>query len=448
MLQKPKRRLNKILMSIFLVCLFIWFGKGGHSAFSKSTSQALIAIQFEPGNQAIRQINFTEPISGLAALQLSGWPIEVAHFGWGDAVCSINGIGCPVSNCFCDPNHFWSYEFWDGNSWQVYMVGADQSSITNGAIEGWRWTEWGVGSLPPANQMQAAQKALDWLATQQSATDGGYGSVSSSVESLLAIGSNKKSASTWQLSLSSPSLMGYTMVKASAYSHLGASNSGKLAVGLSAAGACLPFGTKVPGEYYDSSTGQYDTGAGPQSWAMLGVSALSETISLDATSYLKDLQQPDGGWEWEPGGFGSGTDTNSTALAIQALIAAGEPPTISAVTNGLQYLRDAQNNDGGFPYDPDSPWGTDSDSNSTAYAIQAIYAAGDDPADWTISNTNPIEFLLSLQLTDGSFEWQAGFGANLLSTQQAIPAMLGRFYPFDHRFLNTCPVNYFPLILK
>jgi hypothetical protein len=295
MLRKYRIIASAFFGGFFLVCAFLCLASGGRSAFAASTTapaNALIAIQFQQGSQVVHEISFTAPISGLAALQMTGMPVETADFGGGSiGVCSINGVGCPADNCFCDPTHFWNYEYWDGNAWQGYMVGASQSSISDGAIEGWRWAEWGVGSLPAAPQLIAAQKALDWLATQQSSTDGGYGSVASSVESLLSIGANGISANNWRFTPASPSLMGFFMGKASAYSQLGASNSGKLATGLSAAGKCWPFGTKSPHEYYNAATGQFDAGAGPQSWAMLGTTALSETIPLSATNYLKGLQQ-------------------------------------------------------------------------------------------------------------------------------------------------------------
>jgi len=409
-------------------------------------ARALIAIQFDQGSQVVHEISFTSPISGLAALQLTGIPVETYDFGGGYAVCSINGVGCPADNCFCDPTHFWNYEYWDGSAWQGYMVGAGQSSISDGALEGWRWAEWGVGSLPAAPQLLAAQSALDWLATQQSSTDGGYGSVASSVESLLAIGANGFSASDWRYSPASPVLMSFILGKASAYAQLGASNSGKLASGLSAAGTCWPSGAKSPVDYYSASTGQFENGAGPQSWAILGAVALGETIPVSATNYLKGLQKADGGWEWIPGGFGSGTDTNTTALALQALLSSGEQPTATQVISGFQYLDTAQNDDGGFPYDPDSLWGTDSDANSTAYVIQAIYAAGDSPDSWTISASDPISYLLGLQLANGSFEWQAGIGASLFATQRVIPALLGRAYPLAIQSLPACPTVFLPLV--
>jgi hypothetical protein len=203
-----------------------------------------------------------------------------------------------------------------------------------------------------------------------------------------------------------------------------------------------------PGTGAFSSTNAFDTGTGPQVWGMLGTAALSETIPPLAVSYLEGLQQPDGAWEWD---VGFGTDTNSTALAVQALIAAGESPGSSTIVNALVYFEGAQNDDGGFPYSPISPFGTDSDTNSTAYVVQALLAAGEDPsaAPWVVNNTSPISYLVGMQLADGSFEWQPGVpGDRQSSTRQAIPALLGRSFPLSISGLDQCPVQHFPLILK
>jgi squalene cyclase len=172
-----------------------------------------------------------------------------------------------------------------------------------------------------------------------------------------------------------------------------------------------------------------------------------------ALDHLKGLQQPDGGWEWDTGW---GSDTNSTALAIQSLAAAGEPAASPVIIDGLDYLEGAQNDDGGFPYSPVSPWGTDSDTNSTAFVVQALLAAGDSPTDsrWLtytngITPTNPISFLLSMQLADGSFEWQPGAGGDRqASTRQAITALLGRPFPLEVAELDNCRACYLPIIRK
>jgi prenyltransferase beta subunit len=164
------------------------------------------------------------------------------------------------------------------------------------------------------------------------------------------------------------------------------------------------------------------------------------------------MAQPNGGWEWSPGW---GTDTNSTALAIQALIAAGEPITSSVIISAVNYLQAAQNTDGGFPYDPNSAWGTDSDANSTAYVVQALQAIKQNEligsanfGAFVLTDTKAISFLLGMQLADGSFEWQSGGGSNLLATQQAIPALLRKAFPFKIRDVADSPAVYLPLVLK
>ncbi len=417
-------------------------------AANAATQTAHVAVQFAPGDQMVREITFTTPISGLLALQNSGLQVVTQDYGGGFiAVCSIEGVGCPASNCFCD-TRFWSYEYWDGSAWQGYPVGASQSTVSDGGVEGWRWTEYGVGSLPPAPHLVAAQAALDWLAGQQSASTGGFGGDSASVEGLLAFSANHLPADELRRDPAALSLMGYWLGKGAPYAQKGVSEAGKLATGLAASQGCWPYGTQTPEDYYNPADGQYTADAGPQAWAMLGTAALGETVPLTATQQLASQQQADGGWEWTPGGWGGGTDTNTTALAIQALVAAGASPTATQVISGLNYLHAAQNSDGGFPYDPDSPWGTASDANSTAYVIQALRAAGIDPATWQMGSADPFSYLLAMQLPEGSFEWQAGYGANLVATAQAVPALLGRAYPFSASSLAGCPVSFLPLITK
>jgi prenyltransferase beta subunit len=131
---------------------------------------------------------------------------------------------------------------------------------------------------------------------------------------------------------------------------------------------------------------------------------------------LLENQAEDGGW-----GFmeGQASDTNTTALCLQALAPIGEDKAVEA---GLNYLESIQNEDGGWPYQNPSEYGTDSDSNSTALVIQALIANGEDLADWN----NPQEWLAGMQLEDGSFMFQeAAPAASILSTVAAIPALEG-----------------------
>jgi hypothetical protein len=342
----------------------------------------------------------------------------------------------PAENCFGDPEgRYWGYNYWDSSAWQGYPVGAGSSKVKDGAIEGWRWGQFG-DAVYPAPPVLAGQKALDWLAQQQSQSDGGYGGTGTTVDAQLAVGANNLLAKEWKRNENAPSLFNFQKQNGKRYSKSNASAAGKLALALIGSKGCFPNKTRLPENFYDENTGIYMEGAGPQSYALLGTHSVGDVIPPAAVSYLKGLQQANGAFEWAPGW---GTDTNATALAIQALIAAGEAPDSDAIDDALDYLAGAQNADGGFPYNPDSGFSTESDANSTAWVVQALIAAGQDPSspEWT-NDADPLAYLASLQLSDGSLEWQTGSGANLIATAQAIPALLGRPFPLRVAELKTC----------
>jgi len=405
---------------------------------------AYIAIQFSENNNAVRRISFDEPISGLEALLLTGMEVITANMG-GTVVCSINGIGCPAENCFtCDGTKFWNYYSWDGETWIPSSQSASETEVFNGNIEGWRWGEWEQGELPPAPQLVAAADALVWLKEQQNTVTGGYSSMSSSVEVLLSIGANNISADEWRQKSYTEPLNQYIINNSANYASKTVAEAGKLSVGISASQLCWPPVTSDPKLYIDPENGTFSEHTGFNAWGVLGSLALSQTVPVGAIDQFTNSVLPNGAWEWNQG-FGS--DSNTTALVIQTLIASGIPTNSLLITNALDYLKYAQNPDGGFPYDPDSPYGTDSDANSTAYAIQAIQAVGQSPISgtWVINATNPISYLLSLQLENSSFEWMAGEGANLIATAQAIPALLGESAPYATRVVEGCPAIYLPI---
>ena len=58
---------------------------------------------------------------------------------------SILGVSNPEGE-----TNYWSYWQWNGREWQFKNVGAGESSILPGSIEGWHFTSWEVfPSLPP-----------------------------------------------------------------------------------------------------------------------------------------------------------------------------------------------------------------------------------------------------------------------------------------------------------
>ncbi|MCC6455945.1 MAG: hypothetical protein IT328_13415 [Caldilineaceae bacterium] len=432
--------------SLLLAALWLTLpNQAAPHANAQTTNEATVIVQFDGQARVVRGVEFTTPISGLTALQWSGLRVVYSDTSFGPAVCAIEGVGCPATDCFCNNDKYWGYSYWDGASWQSYAVGAGTSVISqSGSIEGWRWGSFG-DPVVEVSPTLAADAALTWLHGRQVSTDGGFGGAGASVEAMLALGANHESAAERRPASTSPSLASYFTLNGAAYTQAAAGAAGKSAVAISAADVCLPTGALTPQAYYSPTLSAYTEQVGPNSWAILGAIAVSESVPSDVIATLRDNALVEGGWEWAPGW---GADTNSTALAIQALVAAGEPVSASSIISGLGFLASAQNEDGGFAYAP-GPAAT-SDANSTAYVVQALITAGQDPSgsSWTISNTNPISYLLALQLPDGSFEWQAGTGSSQLATTQVIPALLGQAYPVRQQEIAACPVVHLPSLGK
>lgn len=180
---------------------------------------------------------------------------------------------------------------------------------------------------------------------------------------------------------------------------------------------------------YDEDSGSYGGNTFDQALVMLALFNAGQPVPDGAAQYLLDNQTTDGAWALF-GGTTAGTgDTNTTALAIQALLATGHRDKIG---EAFAYLHRVQNDDGGFPYQVPSDYGTDTDANSTAYVLQALLAAGESMSTWAPTGTDPLGALVALHDPEtGAFFWQAAVPfPNLLATAQAIPAVAG------YTFLN------------
>ena len=177
---------------------------------------------------------------------------------------------------------------------------------------------------------------------------------------------------------------------------------------------------------YHPTSGAYGDGSTfGQSFAMLAIVASGRSAPPAATAHLLALQDKDGSWSYgkAPVAAGGG-DTNSTAIAVMALDAAG---VHSADESALAYLATQQLPDGGFPYQNSTAFGPPaSDPDSASIVLQAIIAAGRDPstADWSKGTSNVLTHLSAGQLPDGGFV-VSGSKENAFTTSQ-VPAALMR----------------------
>ncbi|MCE5259393.1 MAG: hypothetical protein LLG44_10110 [Chloroflexi bacterium] len=280
------------------------------------------------------------------------------------------------------------------------------------------------------SRMQAVERSLSWILTQQ-AVDGSFGGTpSATIEVVFAATAAERDLATWHAA-GSASAMDYLAANAQGYT-TDVGSTGKLLAAVAAADMDpRDFGGLDLVEVLQTQLAALQPGnetAIGQAWAALGLAAAGEVIPGKVINTLTAMQQSDGGWEW---GSGFGTDSNTSAVVLQALAAAGMQPDDAAFAKGLGYMQAQVSPKGGFTYS--TVWGTDPDANSTAVSIQALLAGGEDLEDtrWRTTDADPMAVLLSWQLASGAFEWQPGQGANLLATAQAVPALLGKTLPLE-----------------
>ncbi|MFH1737183.1 MAG: prenyltransferase/squalene oxidase repeat-containing protein, partial [Actinomycetota bacterium] len=183
----------------------------------------------------------------------------------------------------------------------------------------------------------------------------------------------------------------------------------------------------------NGATGAYGSSFIQHPWVIMALRSAGETIPQNAADYLVSNQEDDGGFGVN--GRGSGSDTNTTAICLEALAAIGQTVESAAVQRAVAYLHTQQNEDGGFPWAKPSPWGTDSDVSSTAWVIQGLIAAGEDQVglSWTQNGNTPVSYLIGMQNPSGAFAYQSSWpDDNLMSTYQVIPALMGKAFPLDY----------------
>jgi hypothetical protein len=190
------------------------------------------------------------------------------------------------------------------------------------------------------------------------------------------------------------------------------------------------FGVQSP--TYD---GAYRQGLSLAALAAAGVTQRSKV--RPAIQWLQNQQCANGGWEafrsststpctkTDPNTY-TGPDTNSTALAIEGLAAQHATMKLSP----LPFYSSLQAPKGGWGY-----YGGAADPDSTALVIQALLALHRSVSSprFRKGNKDPVTALVGFQLHSGAFYYPTAGApktANALATEQALPALEKKAFPF------------------
>jgi prenyltransferase beta subunit len=150
-------------------------------------------------------------------------------------------------------------------------------------------------------------------------------------------------------------------------------------------------------------------------WTLIALRQARRQAPKSLVNYVLRSQAPRGGFAWARG---IPPDSNDTAFAIQALRAAGVRGR--PVSRALAFLRTFERQDGGF----ELTRGRGSDAQSTAVAIQAFVSAGATPPG------RAFRYLAGLRQPDGSFRYSRRYAATpVWVTSQVLPALARKAFP-------------------
>lgn len=283
------------------------------------------------------------------------------------------------------------------------------------------------------DRFRAVDKGLRWLDAQQN-TDGGFGEPASDAGTtcgvVFAFAAAYEEPGTVQEGTNSP--LDYLASQVATYTS-SAQGTARMILGVVA-------GNEDPGDFrgtdlvatlegYRQPDGQY-RGAAPegiaaQALAIMALKASYQNVPSSAITWLKNRQNTDGGWGLLPD---QTSDTENTSLSMQALIAVGESSASLPIADAIGYFHARQQSDSGFA---SSASASSSDAASTAQAIQALLAGGENllSAEWSPCLRTPFDALLDFQTGSGSF------ADDLSRTSASVPALMGRSFPLPGRRL-------------
>jgi hypothetical protein len=139
------RRLAPWLVGLVLGLAVVTLGPDVVRARPRATHTAGVTVAYGDGRVVRRTASFTRAsISGIEALQVAGFDIEVYGYGGlGAAVCRIDGVGRDAdASCLNGGANYWAY--WRNGTYS--SVGAGATRVSDGDQEQWAW---GSGTSAP-----------------------------------------------------------------------------------------------------------------------------------------------------------------------------------------------------------------------------------------------------------------------------------------------------------
>jgi len=141
--------------------------------------------------------------------------------------------------------------------------------------------------------------------------------------------------------------------------------------------------------------GSYEDWPNSTAYAVLALRSAGIANVANSLEWLREAQNEDGGWGDVPG---SPSDADGTGAVLQAL-----SPSSKAAQRAVGYLRQTQQQGGGWRLGGNGSLNT----QSTAWAIEGLLAAGADPAQFRRGGKSAYDYLEDNQAGDGHYRYSS-----------------------------------------
>ncbi len=132
-------RWTRVLVVVTLVLLLAAVSGPAANA-TGATKRVGLVIRYGDGTVHTEIVTVPVDATTLGVLQAAKISLVWTDTDFGPAVCKIGNDGCPADNCFCDPEHFWSYWHLRGTDWETSAVGVGNYIPDDRDVEGFAWT--------------------------------------------------------------------------------------------------------------------------------------------------------------------------------------------------------------------------------------------------------------------------------------------------------------------
>ncbi len=133
---------RRFFVAALLVMLVLTVGAPLALAEDGGTKRVGIVIAYPESEAHVEIVTVPAAATTFDVLAAADIDLVSESTDFGPALCSIDNVGCPADNCFCDPAHFWAYYHLNAESdgWVSAMQGIGAFVPADGAVEGFAWS--------------------------------------------------------------------------------------------------------------------------------------------------------------------------------------------------------------------------------------------------------------------------------------------------------------------